>query len=178
MADALQLYVWSGDKWTPVAVGGGGTTDLHIVSDIEPPPPGEIGALWIDPTGTPPVDPSQAFSNTNPPVYADPAVVEQPNGLPIGLTADGMEVHQPYMVGGVPVVVGGATYLLPLIEAPASALGLRPIFEFADSPTTQQLDGTWIGLTPDGMEVYQPLMVGGIPVVVGGKTYLIPIVEQ
>jgi hypothetical protein len=152
-----------------------------IVSDTEPPkPPGDpaLPTLWIDPTGTAPPDPTTSFSNANPPVYADPAVTEQPNGLPIGLSADGLEIHQPYMVGGVPVLVGGKTYLLPLIEAPASALPMTPLFSFDDQPTTQQLDGTWIGLTPDGQFVYQPQMVGGIPVVVGGKTFLLPLVER
>lgn len=135
----------------------------------------EVDQLLADlPTG----GGTTTFDNANPPVYASPAITEQPNGLPIGLSADGLEVHQPYMVGGVPVKVNGVTFLLPLIEAPASAASAAPLFEFTDAPTTQQLDGTWIGLTPDGMYVYQPRMVGGIPVVVNGKKYLLPIVEQ
>ena len=149
-----------------------------LISGTEPPAPTGGNAIWVDPTASPTTDPNLPFSNANPPVYADPAVTTQPNGLPIGLSADGLEIHQPYMVGGVPVLIGGKTYLLPLIEAPASALPMTPLFSFDDQPTTQQLDGTWIGLTPDGQFVYQPQMVGGIPVVVGGKTFLIPIVEQ
>jgi hypothetical protein len=135
----------------------------------------EVDQLLADlPTGSV----STTFDNTNPPVYASPAITEQPNGLPIGLSADGLEVHQPYMVGGVPVKVNGVTFLLPLIEAPASAASGVPLFEFTDAPTTQQLDGQWIGLTPDGQFIYQPRMVGGIPVVVNGKKFLLPIVEQ
>jgi hypothetical protein len=177
MADAVELRVWNGTAWAPLAGVGGASEPQVFVSDVEPAPPG-VDAIWIDPTGTAPPDPTTSFSNANPPVYADPAVTEQPNGLPIGLSADGLEIHQPYMVGGVPVLVGGKAYLLPLVEAPASALPMTPLFSFDDQPTTQQLDGTWIGLTPDGQFVYQPQMVGGIPVVVGGKTFLLPLVER
>jgi len=47
----------------------------------------EVDQLLADlPTG----GGSTTFNNTNPPVYASPAITEQPNGLPIGLTADGL----------------------------------------------------------------------------------------
>jgi hypothetical protein len=121
-------------------------------------------------------NPTSTFSNVTPPVYADAPVAEQPNGLPIGLTADGMEMHQPYMVGGVPVLVGGKRYLLPLIEAPAGTPA--PLFTYEDAPVTQQLDGTIIGLNAAGTEITQPYMVGGIAVIVGGKRYLLPIIEE
>jgi hypothetical protein len=166
------LSIWDGTDWLTISSG---ETHGHIVSTVEPVGTFKEGDLWIDPTGTPP---EIIYSNTNPPVYGGAAVVEQPNGLPIGLTADGTEIHQPYMVGGVPVTVGGKRYLLPLLEAPSSAGSLPVLLEFADQPTTQQLDGTWIGLTLDGQNIYQPLMVGGIPVRVGGKTYLLPIVDE
>ena len=120
------------------------------------------------------------FSNARPPVYLDAPVTEQPNGLPIGLTADGMEIHQPYMIGAVPVMVGGRRYLMPLLEAPATASGAdpTPLFTYADAPVTQQLDGTIIGLNAAGTELTQPYMVGGVSVLVGGKRYLLPIIEE
>ena len=120
--------------------------------------------------------PTSTFNNATPPVYADAPVTEQPNGLPIGLTADGMELHQPYLVGGVPVLVGGKRFLLPLIEAPAGSPA--PLFTYEDAPVTQQLDGTIIGLNAAGTEITQPLLVGGIAVIVGGKPYLLPIIEE
>jgi len=124
--------------------------------------------------------PTSTFNNANPPVYVSAPVVEQPNGLPIGLSADGQEIHQPYMVGGVPVMVGGKRFLFPLIEAPPLPPGSdpTPLFTYTDPPVTQQLDGTIIGLSADGMEITQPLMVGGIYVLVGGKRYLVPVIEE
>lgn len=126
------------------------------------------------------ITPTSTFNNATPPVYADAPVTEQPNGLPIGLTPDGMEIHQPYMVGAVPVMVGGKRFLMPLLEAPAPTPGSdpTPLFTYSDSPVTQQLDGTTIGLSADGMEITQPLMVGGIYVLAGGKKYLIPVIEE
>jgi hypothetical protein len=147
-----------------------------LVSDTEPPAPAGGGAIWIDPTGTAPPDPNLPFSNTNPPAYLSTAITQQPNGLPIGLSADGLEIHQPLMVGGVPVLVNGKKYLLPLIPAPPSATA-SPLFVFEDSITTQQLDGTFIGEDPTGMFITQPYMVGGVPVVVNGTKYLLPLIE-
>jgi hypothetical protein len=124
--------------------------------------------------------PTSSFSNAKPPVYVSAPVVEQPNGLPIGLSADGQEIHQPYLVGGVPVMVGGKRFLFPLIEAPPLPPGAdpTPLFTYTDPPVTQQLDGTIIGLSADGMEITQPLMVGGIYVLVGGKRYLVPVIKE
>jgi hypothetical protein len=84
------------------------------------------------------------------------------------------------MVGGVPVMVNGKRYLFPLIEAPAVAPGAdpTPLFTYSDPPVTKQLDGTVIGLSADGMELTQPYMVGGIYVLIGGKRYLVPVIEE
>jgi len=147
-----------------------------VVSDNEPPAPAGGGAIWIDPTGAAPPDPNLPFSNTNPPNYSSTAITQQPNGLPIGLSADGLEIHQPLMVGGVPVLVNGKKYLLPLIPAPPS-ITASPLFVFEDAVTAQQLDGTFIGEDPTGMFITQPYMVGGVPVVVNGTKYLLPLIE-
>jgi len=241
---------WSNLPW--LLSGGAGSGDGecgHIVSIVEPPPAGEVGALWINPAemvGTTTVTdvlaairgqviapkaidldgpntlyiaqdaegsvklslrsdstkgsrldnyfatedwvlaqfgattPTSSFSNANPPAYAGQPVVEQDNGLPIGLSPDGMEIHQPYLVGGVPVLIGGKRYLLPVIEAPATLPpdSSTPLFTYADAPVTQQLDGTIIGLNADGTEITQPLMVGGVSVVLGGKRYLLPVISE
>jgi hypothetical protein len=151
--------------------------DPVIVSDTQPPEPPVVGTLWVYPDGT---APSENFSFVNPPVYADAPIVEQPNGLSIGLSPDGQEIHQPYMVGGVKVLVGGKAYLLPLLEAPAFAPGSEPtpLFTYDDDPITQQLNGTIIGMNADGTEITQPYMVGGIAVIVQGKRYLLPVIEE
>jgi hypothetical protein len=40
----------------------------------------------------------------------------QPNGTPIGLSPDGQFIHQPEVIGAVPVIIQGKRYLLPVIE--------------------------------------------------------------
>ena len=173
---------WSRLPWLVdgQGTGGSGSCGGHIVSDVEPPPGDEVGDLWIYPDNVLTVTPNLPFSNANPPAYVNAPVTEQPNGLPIGLSADGQEIHQPYMVGGVPVMVGGKRFLMPLIEAPPLPPGAdpTPLFTYSDPPVTQQLDGTVIGLSADGTEITQPYMVGGIYVMVGGKRYLVPVIEE
>ena len=148
-----------------------------VVSDTEPPtPPGDpaLPTLWIDPTGTPP---SAVFSNTNPPVSVDPPLTEtatQPLGVVNGV------YMEPDVVGAVPVVVNGKRYLLPLLEAPAvgPAVERAPLFTFADEPVKQQSDGGWIGFDNTGMNYYQPDTVAAVPVLVGGKKYLLPLIAE
>ncbi len=84
-----------------------------IVSDTEPPAPTGGGAVWIDPTGDAPPD---GFTNAAPLVYAEAPATTQTSGQPIGLSPDGMTFHQPDIVGGIPVVVNGKRYLIPIIE--------------------------------------------------------------
>lgn len=170
----FRLYVWTSTGWEVVSSGTGSPT---LVSEDEPTGTFPEGALWIDPTCDTTVTGTGTFSNLNPPVYVDPPVTQQANGLPIGLSPDGLEYHEPPVVGAVPVSVGGVTYLMPLIEAP-SALRATPLFTFDDPPTTQTLAGDYIGVSPDGQVYFEPSTVGGIPVVVAGKTYLLPLWER
>jgi hypothetical protein len=58
--------------------------------------------------------PVAGFSDLNPLTYQTPATT-QSNGQHIGLSPDGMEIHQPDIVGGLPVVVNGRRYLIALI---------------------------------------------------------------
>jgi len=152
-----------------------------VVSDTTPPtPPGSpaLPTLWIDPNGDPPVT---EFTNVSPPVYRDSMITEQANGLPIGLDQAGMFFYQPDIVGGVPVLVNGKRYLLPIIEAPANKMTQtlpEPMFVFKDPMTTQQSDGTYIGLDPTGQFVTQPHMIGAIPVLVNGVRFMLPLIEE
>ena len=166
---------WTSTGWEVVSSGTGSPT---LVSEDEPTGTFPEGALWIDPTCDPTVTGTGTFSNLNPPVYVDPPVTQQANGLPIGLSPDGLELHDLHpCVGAVPVSVGGTTYLMPLFEAP-SDLRAAPLFTFDDPPTTQTLAGDYIGVSPDGQVYFEPSTVGGIPVVVAGKTYLLPLWER
>jgi hypothetical protein len=85
---------------------------------------------------------------------------------------------EPDVVGAVPVVVNGKRYLLPLLEAPASTATRSPLFTFADEPVKQQLDGSWIGLDDTGMNYYQPETIAAVPILVGGKKYLLPLIAE
>jgi len=90
-----------------------------IVSDVEPPtPPGDpaLPMLWIDPTGTSTGAGTGEFTTDNPITFADDPILEQEDGTPIGLSADGLTFHQPLITGGIPVVVNGKKYLIPLVD--------------------------------------------------------------
>ena len=54
------------------------------------------------------------FTEAAPLTYATPPVLEQLDGQPIGISADGNEFHQPVIVAAVPIKVNGVEYLIPL----------------------------------------------------------------
>jgi hypothetical protein len=90
-----------------------------IVSDTPPPtPPGDpaLPVLWIDPTGTSTGAGTGEFTTDSPITFADAPIVEQEDGTPIGLSADGLTFHQPLITGAIPVVVNGKKYLIPLVD--------------------------------------------------------------
>ena len=162
------LNVWDGTQWSSISSSGGTT---NIVSNSEPPPGTVAGELWIDPDG----DPAENFSNGGLPTSVDQPVTEQINGDPIGFV-NGV-YYEPDVIGAVPVVVAGKRYLLPLFEAPASADTKQALFNFIDPMVTSQKDGTFIGTMPNGAYSL-PDFVGGVPVVVGGKNYMIPLMSE
>jgi hypothetical protein len=151
--------------------------DPVIVSDTEPAAPNnpQAGALWVDPTGDPTTDPNLPFSNANPPVYLDAPITETATS-PLGIVNN--EYIEPDVVGAVPVVVNGKRYLLPLLEAPASTATRTPLFSFADEPVKQQADDSWIGFDNTGMNYYQPDTIAAVPILVGGKKYLLPLIAE
>jgi len=171
---------WSQLPWVDGGGGAGGHTGAHIVSDVEPPPADNIGDLWIYPDENLTVTPNQPFSNSNPPQYIDPPVSTQVDGTPIGLSPDGQTYHEPVFVGGVPVMVNGKRYLMPLVDPDISELpkAKGELFTYVDPPITQQSNGTHIGLDPDGLTYTTPEFVGGIYVMVGGKRYILPLIEN
>jgi hypothetical protein len=90
-----------------------------IVSDTAPPKPmGDpaLPTLWIDPTGTSTGAGTGEFTTDNPITFADDPILEQEDGTPIGLSADGLTFHQPLITGAIPVVIGGKKYLIPVCD--------------------------------------------------------------
>jgi hypothetical protein len=116
MADAVELRVWNGTAWAPLAgVGGSASEPQVFVSDVEPPPPG-VDAIWIDPSATSTGTGTSEFTATNPITIAEDPIIVQDDGTPIGLSVDGLTFHQPLITGAIPVTVGGRKFLIPLIE--------------------------------------------------------------
>jgi hypothetical protein len=89
-----------------------------VVSDTQPPSPVGGGAIWIDPTGdsTGTGTFTGEFTAASPITVAEDPLVEQLDGTPIGLSADGLTFHQPLITGAIPVVIGGKKYLIPVID--------------------------------------------------------------
>jgi hypothetical protein len=115
MADAVELRVWDGTAWVPVAGSGGGETQVFVAS-VPPAPPG-VDAIWIDTTGAGVPDTEDGpLSETNPLKYGSPMVTALADGTRIGLSADGAVFHQPEITGAIPVIINGKRYLLPVIE--------------------------------------------------------------
>jgi hypothetical protein len=143
-------------KWSqlPWLEFGAGDSDQHIVSNTKPPPGEDVGDLWICPD--PDVAP-KAFSHANPPRYLHPL-------LPAPQAAQGF-------VAAVPVTVGGKRLLLPLMEV----VGVSPskyqpsLLHYSDQPVTTKEDGSSIQGTP---------IAGGIYAIVGGKRYILPVLES
>jgi len=113
---------WDGAAWIntgPIKGEDGADGPPTVVVSVDPPPPPTVdGFLWVDPAGdgTGGVIPNRPYDGSNPIDYSDPPVVEQSDGTPIGLSADGQTFHQPTIVGAVPIVVGGRRYLVPICE--------------------------------------------------------------
>lgn len=87
-----------------------------LVSGAEPPPPAGGNAIWIDPTGTSTGAGTGEFTTDSPITVAEDPIVEQEDGTPIGLSADGSAFHQPLITGAIPVVVNGKKYLIPICD--------------------------------------------------------------
>jgi hypothetical protein len=67
----------------------------------------------------------------------------------------------------------------------AGGLAGQPAGGFSDAapltystPATVSSGGQTIGLSPDGTTITRPPIVGGLPVMVNGKRYLIALIEE
>ena len=113
---------WDGTTWVNTGpIKGQDGIDgppTVVVSTTPPAPPTVEGFLWVDPDadGTAGVITNAPFDAAAPIEYVAPPVTEQSSGQVIGLTADGLEIFQPLIVGAIPVVVGGKRYLIPIVE--------------------------------------------------------------
>jgi len=101
------------------AVNGGTTQKvtvqqiLDIVGTVQG-PKGDKGDKGDK--GEPGVDAAAAFDASTPITHSSPEITTQADGQPIGLSADGLNFYQPYIVGAIPIIVNGKRFMLPLIE--------------------------------------------------------------
>ena len=50
--------------------------------------------------------------------------------------------------------------------------------DYVTPPITEQTNGDPIGLSADGQTFHQPVIVGGVPVVIAGKRYMLAVIEE
>ncbi len=50
--------------------------------------------------------------------------------------------------------------------------------EYVTPPVITQANGEPIGLSADGQTFHQPMVVGGVPVIIAGKRYLLAVIEE
>lgn len=64
-----------------------------------------------------PGDPApSSFDAATPITHSSPEITTQSNGQPIGRSPDGQLFYQPDIVCGIPVVVNGKKFMIPLIN--------------------------------------------------------------
>lgn len=73
--------------------------------------------------------------------------------------------------------VEGVLWVQPSGTAPAAGAAGQAL-DYQGSVINSRTNGDPIGLSSDGETIAVPVIAGAIPVVIGGKRYLIPIVED
>jgi hypothetical protein len=73
-----------------------------------------------------------------------------------------------------PQAVEGVLWVQPSAKSPGTAESVA----FDAEVIREQASGEPIGLSADGQTFHVPEIVGAIPVVIGGKRYLVPILEE
>jgi hypothetical protein len=76
-----------------------------------------------------------------------------------------------------PQAVEGVLWVQPSGTAPAPAAADSALV-YQGSVITALLDGQPVGRSADGETIIVPIVAGAIPVMIAGKRYLIPIVED
>jgi hypothetical protein len=179
----VEIVVHSGQRGPAGAPGepGAGVQIKGVAATWPPATTPAEGDLWIlpnpVPAGTPAgFDPGDgaawdgsAWVNTGPIKGEDgadgPPTVVVSTTPPAPPTVDGFLWVDPDGDGSAGVIT----------NAPFDAAA--PI-EYVAPPVTVQADGTPIGLSADGQTFHKPEIVGAVPVVIGGKRYLIPIIKE
>ena len=77
---------------------------------------------------------------------------------------------------------GGAVWIDPtgpgVPDTSDGPLSRTNPLKYADPMVTALADGTLIGLSADGATFHQPEITGAIPVIIDGKRYLLPVIEE
>jgi hypothetical protein len=179
----IEVAIWGGPTGPQGDPGepGAGIQIKGVASAWPPAAAPAEGDLWIMPNPVPAGAPAgfdpgdgaawdgSAWVNTGPIKGTDgvdgPPTVVVSVTPPTPPTVDGFLWVDPNGDGSAGVITNA-----PFDEA-------NPI-EYVTPAITVQTNGDPIGLSPDGLTFHQPAIIGGVPVIIAGKRYMLAVIEE
>lgn len=178
--EPVKLVIQSGPRG-PAGAPGAGVQVKGIAAKWPPSADPAPGDLWVLPEPVPPGTPAgfdpgdgaawdgSAWINTGP--------IKGEDGK------DGPPAVVVSLAPPAPPTIDGFLWVDPTGDGTAGVIENSPYdagkpLEYVSAPVTVQANGQPIGVTPDGQEIFQPQIVGAVPIVVGGKRYMVPIIEE
>lgn len=179
----IEVAIWGGPQGPQGETGepGAGIQIKGVASAWPPAAAPAEGDLWIMPNPVPAGAPAgfdpgdgAAWSGTT---WINTGPIKGEDGI------DGPPTVVVSVTPPAPPTVDGFLWVDPNGDGSAGIIRNAPFDEgspidYATPPVTKQSNGQPIGVSPDGQQIFRPLIIGAVPVVVGGKRYLFPIIEE
>jgi hypothetical protein len=179
----IEVAIWGGPQGPQGDTGepGAGIQIKGVATTWPPAAAPAEGDLWIMPNPVPAGAPAgfdpgdgAAWSGTE---WVNTGPIKGEDGI------DGPPTVVVSVTPPAPPTVDGFLWVDPNGDGSAGIITNAPFDEanpidYATPPVTQQSNGQPIGVSPDGQQIFRPLIIGAVPVVVGGKRYLLPIIEE